>query len=402
MNASGPPAALYVHVPFCRAKCSYCDFAREVRHADRVSLYLAALAIELGSRCAESPRGGAVTKTLNRQSSPDASGVYRQSRTVYIGGGTPTSLTEAELDRLLDILARHVDLKSAEEFTVEANPGTLTVGKLSLLRTRGVNRLSLGVQSFQPRLLKLLGRIHTAGEARASVELARAAGFDNLSLDLMHGLPTGSRQELECDLDAALALAPEHLSAYGLTYEEGTPLALAVARGDIAKLSAEEETAQYTLVMERLEAGGLPQYEISNYARPGRQSRHNLAYWRNEPYLGFGPSAASYLDGERSVNERELDAYCAAIAARGQAVASRERLDPEKRAREALILELRLRAGVDAAEFRARWGWDFQAACAAELARFRAQGLMEFTPEQRWRLTARALPVADTVLSEFV
>jgi oxygen-independent coproporphyrinogen-3 oxidase len=262
--------------------------------------------------------------------------------------------------------------------------------------------LSLGAQSFQPRLLKLLGRIHTADEARAAVEQARAAGFTNLSLDLMHGLPAETRQELSADLDAALVLEPEHLSAYGLTYEEGTPLAAAVTRGEISKLAPEEEAAQYRLVMERLDAGRLAQYEISNYARPGFSARHNLVYWRNEAYLGVGPSAASYAGGERTVNAADLEEWARGIAADGEAFAMRERLSGAKRAREALILELRLRAGVERREFRARWDFDIEAACGAALERFRAQGAMERTDEGRWRIARAGLPVADTILSEFV
>jgi len=374
------PAALYVHVPFCRARCAYCDFARVVRTADGVARYLTALEEELARRVV----------------GPFA------PRTVYFGGGTPTSLETAELARLLELLARHVDLSRLEEFTVEANPGTITPEKLARLRAQGVNRLSLGAQSFQPRLLKLLGRIHTADEARAAVGLARAAGFTNLSLDLMHGLPTETREELSADLDAALALEPEHLSAYGLTYEEGTPLAAATARGEIPKLTSEEEAAQYRLVMERLEAGGVRQYEISNYARPGREARHNLVYWRNEAYLGVGPSAASYAGGERTVNAADLEEWAQGIAARGEAVATRERLSGEKRAREALILELRLRVGVEPWEFRARWNFDFEAACGTALERFRAQGVMERTGAGRWRIARAGLPVADTILSELV
>ena len=383
-NAGDPrlvPAALYVHVPFCRARCAYCDFARVVRTADGVARYLAALEEELARRVV----------------APFA------PRTVYFGGGTPTSLETAELARLLELFARHVDLSRSEEFTVEANPGTITPEKLAQLRAHGVNRLSLGAQSFQPRLLKLLGRIHTADEARAAVGLARAAGFANLSLDLMHGLPTETREELGADLDAALALRPEHLSAYGLTYEEGTPLAAAVPRGEVSKLAPEEEAAQYRLVMERLEAGGLAQYEISNYAlAPRREARHNLVYWRNEAYLGLGPSAASYAGGERTVNAADLEEWARGIAARGEAFATRERLSGEQRAREALILELRLRAGVEPREFRARWDFDIEAACGTALERFRAQGVMERTDEGRWRIARAGLPVADTILSELV
>jgi oxygen-independent coproporphyrinogen-3 oxidase len=386
------PRALYVHVPFCRAFCAYCDFARELYAPDRVVLYLAALDRELHQRVGRLTAAARVARFA--------------PATVYIGGGTPTSLSADELGQLLEVLARHVDGFQAAEFTVEANPGTLDgrpgASKLDVLRRRGVNRLSLGVQSFQPRLLKLLGRIHTPEQAPQAVAAARAAGFANLSLDLIHGLPGQTRAELVRDLEEAVALAPEHVSAYGLSYEEGTPLKRAVARGQVAPWPPEEEAAHYELVVARLEACGFAQYEISNYARPGFEARHNLVYWRNEAYLGVGPAAASYLGGERTVNARMLDEYLTAVRERGEAVATREALSPEARAREALILELRLRAGVEPKAFQARWGLDLEASFGAALTRFQGQGMMERTAAERWRITRAGLPVADTILSEFV
>jgi oxygen-independent coproporphyrinogen-3 oxidase len=382
---------LYVHLPFCKACCRYCDFARETYSPARAAMYLRALETELRAR---------------------AAGLA--PRTIYLGGGTPTSLSYEELRELLALLQRHLDFSRAEEWTCEANPGTVDAAKLELLRSAGVNRLSLGVQSFQPRLLKLLGRIHDAAQARESFALARAAGFRNLSLDLMHSIPTQTREELDRDLDAALALDPEHLSAYGLTLEPETALAEAVARGELAELPEEEAAVQYHQVRERLARAGLLQYEISNYAKVHFECRHNLGYWRNEPYLGLGPAAAGFLAGERTVNERKLDQYCAALerfGRRGEArvprtpwpwVAERERLEPEAAAREALILELRLRAGVEPSEFQRRWGLDLEKRFAAELARFAQLGMMERTATGRRRLTDRALHVSNEVLRELV
>lgn len=372
------PVALYVHVPFCRAICKYCDFARQVRAAADVEVYLRALRIEL-------EKSGRMTP-----------------RTMFFGGGTPTSLDANELSQLLDLVVRFVDMKSVVEFTVEANPGTLTPDALTVLRERGVNRISFGVQSFQPRLLDLLGRIHSEAQARTAVADARAAGFTNVSIDLMHGLPTETREELASDIDAALDVAPDHISAYGLSYEDGTPLQECVARGDLKRLGAEEESAHYREAMERLGAAGFNQYEISNYARPGFEAQHNLAYWHNEPYLGVGPAAASYMDGERRVNMRGLREWARALTDGGEAIDSRERLEGEARAREALMLALRLREGADAGEFRSRYDFDFERECSAELQRFSAQGLMERTPTGRWRIARAGLPVADTILSELV
>lgn len=378
------PQALYVHVPFCAAFCSYCDFASELYTPALVERYLTALDKELATRVAQL----APAKSF-------------APRTIYIGGGTPSALSAAELARLLEILAQRVDVRGVEEFTIEANPGTVDGAKLELLRRRGVNRVSFGVQSFQPRLLKLLGRIHGPEEGRQAVRLARGAGFENVSVDLMHGLPTQTRDELRRDLDEVVALRTEHVSAYGLSYEEGTPLREAVERGGVARLAAEEEAAHYMTVMAALEQAGLAQYEISNYARPGRESRHNLVYWRNEAYLGVGASAASFVNWERSRNQSDLEAYLRGVEATGTACEETETLDETARAREALVLELRLRRGVDVDEFRQRWGFDCLGASAA-LPRFLEQGLMERMPDGRYLVSRRGLPVADSILAEFV
>jgi oxygen-independent coproporphyrinogen-3 oxidase len=388
------PEALYVHVAFCASLCRYCDFASELYAPDRARGYLNALEKELRTRIA----------LLAVPPSPCGRGQGEGAfapRTIYIGGGTPTVLSVPELSQLLDTLHRHVDMSRVAEFTVEANPGTLDAAKLDLLRARGVNRLSIGSQSFQERLLTLLGRTHNAEQARNAVRLARAAGFDNLSLDLMHGLATQTPDELRRDLDAAIALQTEHVSAYGLAYEEGTPLADAVEAGAVQPLPSEREAEYYMTVMDALDAAGLAQYEISNYARPGRDARHNLVYWRNEAYLGIGASAASFIAWQRSTNHEDVAAYVTAVEQSGTAIAAAETLDPQARAREALVLELRMRRGVDPAEFHARWGLDVLHDCPA-LPRHLCEGLMERTPAGRYRISRRGLPVADGILAEFV
>ncbi len=322
-------------------------------------------------------------------------------RTVFLGGGTPSALNIAELTRFFGILETHVDLSRVEEFTIEANPGSTEPAKLEFLLARGVNRISFGVQSFQPHLLKLLGRVHGASQGREAVRMARAAGFANVSVDLMHGLPTQSFDDLTRDLNEALALGTDHVSAYGLIYEDGTPLKSAVERGTVARLSPAEECAHYLCVMETLASGGLPQYEISNYARSGLEAKHNLVYWRNEAYLGVGVSAASFLNFERTVNCVEMDRYMHAAEASGIAIDTRETLEPDARAREALILELRLNRGVDAAEFQARWGLDpFKN--DKRLKVFLKEGLMEKLPGGRVRISQTGMPVADGILAEFV
>lgn len=379
------PEALYVHLPFCEALCTYCDFAREIYSDDRPNRYLAALERELQARIA-------------RLGAPFA------PRTIFLGGGTPTALSETQLERFFDLLERHVDYARVEEFTAEANPGSADTAKLALLKRRGVNRASFGVQSFQPHLLQLLGRIHGAKHGGEAVRRARDAGFQNVTIDLMHGLPTQSLDDLKKDLDAALALGTEHLSAYGLIYEKGTPLTEASARGRVARLAPEEEGAHYRLVMETLGAGGLPQYEISNYAKPGREARHNLVYWRNEAYLGIGVSAAGCVHGERTVNHRAVDAYLHAVEAGEDPAAEREVLDASAKARESLVLALRLCGGLEPADFRARWGLDpaTDAGFQAAFRKHAAAGLMERTAAGRYRITREGFPVADAILCDFV
>ncbi|MEI6232808.1 MAG: radical SAM family heme chaperone HemW [Planctomycetota bacterium] len=380
------PHALYVHLPFCAALCTYCDFASEVYASARAQRYLDALEKEMSVR----------VKAVGH-SAPDAFA----PRTIFLGGGTPSALNLPELQRFFSILKQHVDVSRVEEFTIEANPGSTEPAKLEFLLAQGVNRISFGVQSFQPHLLKLLGRVHGASQGREAVRMARAAGFKNVSIDLMHGLPTQSQDDLRRDLDEALALGTDHLSAYGLIYEDGTPLTNAVERGTVVALAETEENTHYVTVMETLERGGLPQYEISNYARPGREAQHNLVYWRNEAYLGVGVSAASFVGFERTVNFIAMDSYMKAAEASGDAIDSRETLDASARARESLILELRLARGIDPNEFCARWGVNPLVGSVA-FETFLREGIMERMPDGRVRISRAGMPVADGVLAEFV
>ena len=396
------PEGLYVHLPFCAAICTYCAFASEIYSAERPRRYLGLLERELATRVAGLSRftQGAAWDYIKE----GRGATHYAPRTIFLGGGTPSALNLDELRVFFDALARHVDCSQVEEFTIEANPGSTEAQKLEFLLSRGVNRISFGVQSFQPHLLKLLGRVHGATQGREAVSLARAAGFTNVSIDLMHGLPTQSREDLDRDLDEALALNVDHISAYGLMYEDGTPLKAAVERGQTARLAPEEEAAHYVRVMERLEAGGLPQYEISNYAKPGREAQHNLIYWRNEAYLGVGVSAAGCVGGERYTNHYEMNDYQGQLEQGRDPVETRETLSGEAKAREALVLELRLRRGVDAQDFARRWGVnpELDEPLAGTLKKFASLGLMERTSDGRWRIAQASLPVADGILSELV
>lgn len=380
-GAALPPPALYVHVPFCLRKCFYCDFASEAVTQEAVEQYLKALAWEADQALASWPCGWEVPS-------------------IYMGGGTPTALAPAQLEAVLAVAARFPRAAGAE-WTVEANPGTVDREKLCLLRAAGVNRLSLGVQSFDDALLAFLGRIHTAAEACAAWEAARAAGFTNLSLDLIYAIPGQTLVAWRATLQQALALAPEHVSAYSLTIEPGTAFGRRAAAGILTAVPDDLDLAMYQEARERLEAAGLCQYEISNFARPGRESRHNLTYWCNEPYLGLGPAAASYLNGERRTNVPTVRAYYATCRAGRAPVAEREEATPELAQAETVILGLRLRTGLSWERFRQRFGVDLRTLYAGPIARLSAAGLI-VADEQGLRLTPCALPIANQVFLEFL
>ena len=273
---------LYVHVPFCARKCAYCAFFSRPAEPAAVAAWLAGVERELGGL----PDGFA----------PES---------VFFGGGTPTALGENDLGRLLELVRARVDLSKVAEWTCEANPGTLTAAKLARLADGGVNRLSLGAQSFDAATLQRLGRIHAAAETRASVAQARAAGFANLGLDVIYGVPGTPFAAFQADLEEALALEPEHVSCYCLELEEGTPLAREAAAGRL-EISEDGQRAQFEWGRRRLAAAGFGHYEISNFARPGRECRHNGLYWSGGEYIGVGPAAHSHWRGARWGNTPEL------------------------------------------------------------------------------------------------
>ena len=361
-------SGLYVHVPFCVRKCGYCAFFSRPAQPDLVAAWFAGIERELAAL----PAGFAPTS-------------------VFFGGGTPTALDERDLARLLDLVRARVDLRNLAEWTCEANPGTLSSAKLACLRAGGVDRLSLGAQSFTAETLKRLGRIHAADETRAAVAQARAAGFANVGLDLIYGVPGVAREMFQADIEAALALAPEHLSCYCLEIEAGTPFARAAAAGELA-VSEDEQRAQFDWARRRLVAAGFEHYEISNFARPGRACRQNGLYWSGGDYIGVGPAAHSHWAGARWGNVPELPAWKRAFE---------ERLEPAAKARETLVMGLRRLAGWGRAEFRAATGCDYNELRGPEIARLAAQGLLTVEPD-RIRLVDDALFVSDAVFAELV
>jgi oxygen-independent coproporphyrinogen-3 oxidase len=376
-------AGVYIHIPFCRARCSYCDFATGAYEGALAERYVRAVAREVERF--------------------DLAGPRAEVDTVYFGGGTPSLLTPAQVSGLLDAVRRRFRVSAAAEVTLEMNPGTVTPEALRALRAAGVNRASFGAQTFDERELKRLGRTHTAEDARRTLSLLRDAGFTNISFDLIAGLPEQTLEAWERNLDEALALRPEHLSLYLLEVHEGTPLAEQIRRRVWRAPDPDLAAEMYRLMVERTRRAGYEQYEISNFCLPGHESRHNLKYWTAAPYFGFGCSAHSF-DGraQRWSNERDTHAYLRLIEERGSAFATRDRLDARSASAEALFLGLRLLSrGVNLAEHRARYRRDVRAEFAADLARFDEAGLIELDGDVL-RLTPAGALLSNEVFAAFV
>ncbi len=387
------PLGLYIHIPFCQRKCPYCDF-NTYAGLDRLFVpYTEALVHE-------------IRQTGEALGHPPA-------HTVFLGGGTPTMLP---IELLADILAachRAFQLPPDAEITSEANPGTVDQERFAHLRALGVNRLSIGVQSFDPKELQFLGRIHSAREAEASFHAARAAGFENINLDFIYGLPGQQPETWLATLDRALALQPEHISLYSLTIEEGTPFARWAAEGRIAPPDDDLAAELYELAGERLRAAGYVQYEISNWARhdstpllseenPRFGCRHNLIYWRYQPYLGFGAGAHSMRSGRRWWNLRSPQAYIQHISECQPVEEGHETIGERLGMGEMMMLGLRLvREGVSEAAFQERWGVKPADVFGSELDELEELGLIERLPG-RVRLSPRAYLIGNQVFARFL
>ena len=373
------PLGLYIHIPFCKQKCTYCDFYSLAGREDRMDAYTQALCAHLAL---EAPR--AAIHTVD---------------SVYFGGGTPSCLGDARLVRILQTVRECYRLSPDTEITLEANPDSAgDVSALGRLRQAGFNRLSLGMQSACDQELRHIGRIHTASQTRAAVGAARAAGFDNLSLDLIYGLPHQTMDRWQANLTAAADLGPEHLSCYGLKVEEGTPL---YARRADADLPDDEAQADFYLwTVEYLSQRGYEQYEISNFAKAGRRSRHNLKYWRLQEYLGFGPGAHSDFGGERFAYSRSLEDYIRGAASGALTFSEHRAIPARERAEEWVMLGLRTAEGLDSEVFEGRFRRPF-APCLPFLDRCRSCG---YAVEEggRWHLTPRGFLVSNRIIGELI
>ena len=312
------PIGIYIHIPFCKTRCKYCDFF-STTHLLRRSEYVDALLSEWEAR---------------RES------ITPSVRTIYIGGGTPSTLDLCDLQRIVQSMPQ-----SYEEFTMEVNPGDVTLEKARAWRAMGINRLSMGVQSFDDTLLQLIGRRHTAQQAREAVTIAQQAGFDNISIDLMYALPSETMEQWQHDVVQALALGVQHISSYGLIYEEGTVLMTLLEHGVVEAVDEDTEMQMYDYLVEKLTENGYLHYEVSNFAQPGRESMHNSSYWNDIPYLGLGAGAHSYDGKKRQWNVSELDAYIQQAKAHAWQP-EQEYLTDEQRHTERVMLGLRTNTGV--------------------------------------------------------
>jgi oxygen-independent coproporphyrinogen-3 oxidase len=369
------PIGLYVHVPFCASKCAYCDFASYAGREADIARYVDAVVREIARRGAETGHPAADT--------------------IFLGGGTPSLLDEFQATRILDALAAAFPVEEGAEITCECNPGTLTASFTGALRKAGVNRLSLGAQAAQTRLLHLIGRIHDWKKVVASVEIARDAGFENMNLDLMLGLPSQTLSDVRETLETALALSPTHLSCYSLMVEEGTPICRDIAAGKLAPVDDDLDRAMYELARQTLAKQGFEQYEISNFARAGYACRHNIGCWTRVPYLGFGSAAHSFFEECRTMNASDLDAYLAGEEPQ------MERISREEARFESMMLGLRMTRGVRDEDFRRMHGMSIREAFGAKLDPPLHHGLLEWH-EGALRLTRRGMDLEDSVLVDLL
>ncbi|MCY7964489.1 radical SAM family heme chaperone HemW [Bacillus inaquosorum] len=372
----------YIHIPFCEHICHYCDFNKYFIQSQPVDEYLNALEQEM-------------INTIAKTGQPDL-------KTIFIGGGTPTSLSEEQLEKLMDTIIRVLKPSSAlSEFAVEANPDDLSAGKLKILKEAGVNRLSFGVQTFEDDLLEKIGRVHKQKDVFASFERAREIGFDNISLDLMFGLPGQTLKHLDHSLNTALSLDAEHYSVYSLIVEPKTVFYNLMRKGRLHLPPQEQEAEMYEMVMGRMEAHGIHQYEISNFAKAGMESKHNLTYWSNEEYFGFGAGAHGYISGTRTVNVGPVKHYIDLIAEKGFPYRDTHEVTTEEQIEEEMFLGLRKIAGVSKKRFAEKYGRSLDELFPSVLKDLAEKGLI-YNSESAVCLTHQGKLLGNEVFGAFL
>ena len=374
---------LYLHVPFCLQKCPYCSFYSLSGRLDLSKRFITAVNRQI--------KIFATRREIREQ----------PSATIFFGGGTPSMLSPTILVDLLQACLDQFPHTDELEISIEVNPATIDQEGLQLLRRGGFNRLSIGVQSFNNQELKKIGRVHSAAEARQTVHMARQAGFTNISLDLMYGLPGQDEQSWQVNINHALALEPDHLSIYELTIEEDTPFAHRLNRNDLQLPNEEKILAMMEITRQLTSGAGLSRYEISNYARPGFQCRHNINYWQNGPYIGLGPGAVSRLGPTRFTTVADVELFCERLENGQEVRQEEETLDNEARFRETVIMGLRMTKGVSLNALKQRFGINPTSYYGATLNQLMEHELVEIQ-QGRFRLTESGLLLANTVMAQLV
>lgn len=370
------PTSAYVHIPFCTQICYYCDFSKVFIKNQPVDEYLQALIREFESYD------------------------IKKLRTLYIGGGTPTSITAEQLEYLLTNLTKHLDLSVLEEFTIEANPGDLTEGKIEVLKHSAVNRVSLGVQTFNDKHLKQIGRSHNEAQIYSTISNLKEAGFHNISIDLIYALPGQTMEDVKENVAKAIALDIPHLSLYSLILEHHTVFMNKMRRGKLQLPKEDLEAEMFEYIISELEANGFEHYEISNFTKPGFESRHNLMYWDNAEYFGVGAGASGYLNGVRYRNRGPIQHYLKAVA-QGNARLSEEKLTKDEMMEEELFLGLRKKTGVSIARFEEKFGLSFEERYGQIVRELCQQGLLVLD-DKVVRMTKKGLFLGDTVTERFI
>lgn len=374
---------LYIHVPFCYKKCNYCDFISYPYDADLAASYVCALKAEMSLH------------TVNM--CPE----HKIIKSIYLGGGTPTVLSGEQLADIINNCCRYFRLTGDAEITVECNPGTVDQDKLHKIRQAGVNRISIGVQTYQQELLSRLGRIHNWQEVENTVHYSKAAGFDNLAIDLIFGIPGQTMRDWRETLDRVWEMSPRHISAYNLKIEPDTPLHQDVVSGYLAPCDEDLELEMYWYTIGFLTGLGFVHYEISNFALPGSEARHNLIYWRNQEYLGLGPAAHSMLKEHRFSNVESVELYINRLEKNESAIHKLHCLTREEQMAETVFLGLRLIDGLDMEVFARKFGQPITEVFGDQLNKLLGQGLLEID-ENHLKLTGKGLPLANEAFIEFI
>ena len=370
--------SLYIHVPFCVRKCRYCGFYSTAYSSGNADAFISGLKYEAASY-----------RNVFR---------YKLFSSIYIGGGTPTVLSSEQFGLLVRILREHFASDEGVEFTVEANPNTVTQEKLTLMRSQGANRLSLGVQSFSDEVLQILGRLHTAERAADAFTVARSAGFENIGVDLIYGIPGQTADHWEEALDAVIALKPEHVSAYCLSLDAGSQFMREAEAGEFALPDEEICSAMYEHAVIKLNNAGYGHYEISNFSLPGYECRHNMNYWKRGEYVGLGPGAWSFISGRRYANIADTTEYVQRLSTGRTIIVEQEIVDSESSARETVLLSLRTTKGLDLSRFEQEFGPDLLRRLERNAVPLRNAGLL-CVKDRRLTLTNRGILLSDEALA---